>query len=78
MGKRLCIHVRHCWLGADPGTAAVLCSAALSFCRLHFTLLKAPGEDEEGTGAHPFIEGETLSMAAHRASALTLSAGLGG
>ena len=34
------------------------------------------GEDEEGI--HPFVGGETLSTAAHHASALTLSAGLGG
>ncbi|KAI0004640.1 hypothetical protein BJV74DRAFT_389821 [Russula compacta] len=34
------------------------------------------GEDDEGI--HPFIGGETLSTAAHHASALTLSAGLGG
>ena len=34
------------------------------------------GEDEEGI--HPFAGGETLSTAAHHASALTLSAGLGG
>ncbi|KAI0259791.1 hypothetical protein BC834DRAFT_596013 [Gloeopeniophorella convolvens] len=34
------------------------------------------GEDDEGI--HPFAGGETLSTAAHHASALTLSAGLGG
>src|SRR5258708_591216 len=34
------------------------------------------GEDDEGV--HPFVGGETLSTAAHHASALTLSAGLGG
>src|SRR6266478_2426284 len=34
------------------------------------------GEDDEGI--HPFVGGETLSTAAHHASALTLSAGLGG
>lgn len=34
------------------------------------------GEDDEGI--HPFVGGETLSTAAHHASALTLSAGLVG
>jgi hypothetical protein len=34
------------------------------------------GEDDEGV--HPFVGGETLSTAAHHASALTLSAGLAG
>jgi hypothetical protein len=34
------------------------------------------GEDDEGI--HPFVGGETISTAAHHASALTLSAGLGG
>ena len=34
------------------------------------------GEDDEGI--HPFVGGETLSTAAHHASALTLSAGLAG
>ncbi|KAH9983954.1 hypothetical protein BJV77DRAFT_966474 [Russula vinacea] len=34
------------------------------------------GEDDEGV--HPFVGGETLSTAAHHASALTLSASLGG
>src|SRR5258708_27380395 len=34
------------------------------------------GEDDEGV--HPFVGRETLSTAAHHASALTLSAGLGG
>jgi len=37
--------------------------------------LEAHGEDEEGT--HPFAGGETLSTAAHYASALTFSASLG-
>jgi hypothetical protein len=35
------------------------------------------GEDDEG-GIHPFVGSETLSTAAHHASALTLSAGLAG
>jgi len=34
------------------------------------------GEDDEEI--HPFVGGETISTAAHHASALTLSAGLGG
>ncbi|KAI0061607.1 hypothetical protein BV25DRAFT_1826312 [Artomyces pyxidatus] len=34
------------------------------------------GDDDEGV--HPFLGGDTMSTAAHHASALTLSAGLGG